>query len=118
MLHIVLWPHLPKHGSFEFEDENAAAGHPGGVEALPHPAVSPSMTSRRFPPPWTVTELEGAAFHVVDATGQRIGTFFYREDAVAFQAQAMTRDEARRMAVNFARLPELLGKAERERTEQ
>jgi hypothetical protein len=69
---------------------------------------------RRFPAPWTVTELEGAAFHVVDATGQRIGTFFYREDAVAFQANALTRDEARRMAANFARLPELLGKADRD----
>jgi hypothetical protein len=66
--------------------------------------------TRRFPPPWTVTELEGTAFHVVDAYGQRLGTFFYREDAVAFQAKALARDEARRMAANFARMPELLGK--------
>ena len=33
------------------------------------------MTARTFPPPWTVTEFEGA-FFVADANGQ--GTFFYR----------------------------------------
>jgi hypothetical protein len=69
---------------------------------------------RRFPSPWTVTEYEGAAFHVADAGGQRLGTFFYRDDAIAFQAKALIRDEARRMAANFARLPDLI---KRERDE-
>lgn len=64
--------------------------------------------TRTFPPPWTVTEFEDNAFFVTDASGQRLGTFFYRAEDVAYQAKALTRDEARRMAVNFARLPELL----------
>jgi hypothetical protein len=47
---------------------------------------------------------------VVDASGQRLGRFFFREEAVAFEANALTRDEARGMVANFARLPNLLGK--------
>jgi len=96
----------------QFEDENAAGGHPGGVEALPHPAVSPSMTSRRFPPPWTVIE-NAESFWVKDAAGQTVGWFYFRADPlVAKMAGVLTKDEARRMAVNFARLPQLLGKGD------
>jgi hypothetical protein len=32
----------------QFEEGNAAGGYTGGVEAIPYPAVSPSMTSRDF----------------------------------------------------------------------
>jgi hypothetical protein len=35
----------------KFEEGNAAGGHAGDVEAIPHPAVSPSMTSADFPHP-------------------------------------------------------------------
>jgi hypothetical protein len=35
----------------QFEDGNATRGHASEVEIIPHPAVSPSMTSRRFPAP-------------------------------------------------------------------
>jgi hypothetical protein len=34
----------------QFEEGNAAGGHAGEMEAIPHTAVSPSMTSRRFAP--------------------------------------------------------------------
>lgn len=67
---------------------------------------------RRFPAPWTVTEYDGSCFFVDDASGQRLGTFYYRpDDNIARQAKTLTRDEARRMAANFAKLPELLRKA-------
>jgi hypothetical protein len=36
----------------QFEEENAAGGHAGEVEAIRRSAVSSSMTSRPFPSPW------------------------------------------------------------------
>jgi hypothetical protein len=45
---------------------------------------------------------------------QRAGAFVYWRDgdAAARQANVLTTDEARRVAANIARLPELLGKAQ------
>jgi hypothetical protein len=72
------------------------------------------MTARRFAPPWTVVE-HTESFWVQDAGGQTVGWFYFRHnEETARQAKVLTRDEARRMAVNFARLPELLGKGDRE----
>jgi hypothetical protein len=71
----------------------------------------PAMTDRRFPPPWTIERLPGG-FKVVDANGQSLAYFFYARDNDhdASIAKVLTMDEARRMASNFAKLPELLGK--------
>ena len=68
--------------------------------------------SRRFPPPWSVTD-EGSSWCVKDATGFSIVWFCYqREGASVFYRQdLMTREEAYAMAVNFARVPVWLGKA-------
>jgi hypothetical protein len=67
------------------------------------------MSGRGFPSPWTVDEDSDACFIVRDANGQALGYFYFEEDPGRRSAgKLLTKDEARRIAVNFARLPELL----------
>jgi len=66
---------------------------------------------RRFPAPWAVVETDGG-YAVDDVNGQRLAYFYARKDPnSARQAGVLTMDEARRMAINFSRLPELLRRA-------
>ena len=59
----------------------------------------------RFPPPWTVEETE-ACFIVRDATGQALAyVYFEEEPGRRAAAKLRTRDEARRIAANIAKLP-------------
>ena len=68
------------------------------------------MTSRRFPSPWQVEQTPGG-FKVLDATGQALVYVYARETSnEANIAGVLTFDEARRIAVNVATLPELMTK--------
>jgi len=65
------------------------------------------MTSRCFPPPWSADKIPR------DANGQALAYIYSRDNEdEARQAKVLTKDEARRIAVNVARLPQLLGKGD------
>ena len=49
-----------------------------------------------------------SGFAVEDATGKQIGVFYGRAPDAAGHTGIMTMDEPRQMAIDFARLPELL----------
>jgi hypothetical protein len=63
--------------------------------------------SSRFPVPWRIVELP-TGFVVEDATGKQIGVLYGRAPDSAGHTGIMTMDEARQMAIDFAKLPELL----------
>ena len=60
---------------------------------------------RRFPPLWSIDE-HPEFFIVRDATGVALGHFYFDDDASRRSiTERQTKDEARRMAVNFASYP-------------
>ncbi len=65
------------------------------------------MTSR-FPAPWRIVEI-AHGFAVEDAIGRQLGVFYGRDDPnTAGHTGFLMIDEARQLAVDFAKLPELL----------
>jgi hypothetical protein len=62
------------------------------------------MASRSFPPPWSA-ELQPNYYVVRDADGQQIAYVYYSNDPQRRSAaELLTRDEARRIAANIAKL--------------
>src|SRR6516225_4776739 len=59
---------------------------------------------RRFPPPWSIEELNDACFVVRDHDGQQLAyVHFEDEPGRRSAAKLLTKDEARRIAANIAK---------------
>lgn len=72
--------------------------------------MSATGEPRRFPAPWTVTEASDECLCVVDANGMALAYIYLEDDpGRRFAMRRLTRDEARRIAANIAKLPQLLG---------
>ena len=58
------------------------------------------MTPRRYPPPWSIDELE-ECFVVKDQNGQQLAYVYFEDDPQrGTTAKMLTKDEARRIATN------------------
>ena len=68
------------------------------------------MSERHFPEPWSVEELD-TCFVVKDLNGQALAYMYFEKESRhrhRRRSELLTRDEARRIAAIFAKLPELL----------
>jgi len=74
------------------------------------PCVMSPQSTRRFPPPWSVQELD-SCFVVKDANGQALAYMYFEKEPLRRyrRSELLTRDEAQRIAAVFAKLPEVLG---------
>jgi hypothetical protein len=77
------------------------------VAGVRRPVKKDNNMITNFPAPWRIVEIPNG-FAVEDATGRQIGVLHGRAPDSAGHTGIMTMDEARQMALDFAKLPELL----------
>lgn len=63
-----------------------------------------SRAPRRLHAPWQIEELE-SAYKVTTADGIAVAYVYFRDDPTAV-GEHLTKDEARRVAVNISRIPD------------
>ena len=70
--------------------------------------MTPYNRARGFPAPWSVEE-HPAAYIVRDCDGQKLAYVYYEVEPTRRSAAALlSKDEARRIAANIVKLPDLL----------
>jgi hypothetical protein len=67
------------------------------------------LPARRFPPPWPIEE-QTACFVVRDHNGQALTYVYFEDEPGRRSAAKLLTNKARRIALNFAKLPELLSR--------
>jgi hypothetical protein len=70
-----------------------------------------SSPARRFPTPWTVHNSDGS-YWLQDAEGKKFAFCYFQDRSWIGTGgnERLSRDEARRLVSNFAKLPALLGR--------